>query len=174
MKLRIGVASSRGTSHDITLSCDVTATVGDAARALIGAGIAGATDTGTDPDPDLARYAATRFAHVTLVGGPVDASSMVLLDPATPVVASGLQSGWQVEVLPEFAASRRIERLIPSVGTVQVLSGRQEGARFSLIRGANLIGRERSARILLDDRSVSRPHAIIHAGDAGDAGDAGA
>ncbi len=159
MKLRLtlaqtgGAGGADGEAGDVTLSCDVTQTVAETARTLIRSG-AGA-------DPQLQALADARFAPVTLVGRPTEGASSVMLDPATPIGASGLQSGWIIEPVAEFGPWRDTERVIAVAGYVEVLSGRQAGVFFSLVPGANSIGRDRSARIHLGDPSVSRRHASI-------------
>lgn len=154
MKLKLGLIAG-GAAHDITLSGDVTTTVGEAARALVRSGLFAGSD--------LEELVALRRGHVTLLGSPGEGTER-LLDPAAPLGASGLQSGWQITVVSELGC--RAPRVIPSVGTVEVLSGSQEGAAFSLVPGANTLGRDPQSRILLDDRGVSRRHAVIEAGRA--------
>ncbi len=154
MKLKLGVTAAGGVNHDIALSCDVTTTVGDAAHALIRSGIFAGSN--------LEEFVALCRGHVTLLGDPGGGCGQRLLDPQAPLGACGLRSGWQVTVVPEF--SSHAERPIPMLGTVEVLSGPQEGAIFSLVAGANTIGRDPQSRIMLDDRSVSRRHAVIELG----------
>lgn len=153
MKLKLSLVLPQGGTHDLTLSCDITATVGDAARALIRAGASG--------DPRLERLALHRLAPVTLRGRPGGDARMLLLDPCAPLGSSGLQSGWVIEPVPEFGPRSDGRRLIEAAGFVEVLSGRQAGAQFSLIRGSNLIGRDPGARVHLGDVSVSRRHAVV-------------
>ncbi|WP_251381578.1 MULTISPECIES: FtsK/SpoIIIE domain-containing protein [unclassified Leucobacter] len=52
-------------------------------------------------------------------------------------------------------------REIQPVGEAEVLNGEQQGAKFSLVPGANVIGREPGSRIRLLDQSVSRKHAVL-------------
>lgn len=156
MKLRVTLALPDGGLHDITLSCDVTATVADTARALIRAGASG--------DPRIEEIALQRFAPVTLRGRTGAGAPSVLLDPASPVGSSGVQSGWIIEPVLEFGAHGEANRVIEAAGTVEVLSGRHTGVFFSLIAGTNVIGRDRSCRVHLNDTSVSRRHAALEVG----------
>src|SRR5690606_32692771 len=103
MKLKLSLALPQGGTHDLTLSCDITATVGDAARALIRAGASG--------DPRLETLALHRLAPVTLRGRPGGDARMLLLDPCAPLGSSGLQSGWTVEPVPEFGPRGEGRRL---------------------------------------------------------------
>ncbi|GAB2565789.1 FtsK/SpoIIIE domain-containing protein [Leucobacter ruminantium] len=153
MKMRLSVVLPQGGTHDVALSCDVTTTVGDIARCLIRAGFS--------PDPRLADFAARRLMPVTLRASRGPQGRVVLLDPMAPVTAAGLQSGLVVQPVPEFDAPGEAERLIEATGFVDVLSGEQRGARYSLLAGDNLIGRDRSSRVQLLDQSVSRKHALL-------------
>ena len=156
MKLRVTLALPDGGLHDITLSCDVTATVADTARALLRAG--------AGSDARMAEIASTRFAPVTLQGRPHAGAPAVLLDPAAPVGASGLQSGWIIAPVLEFGAHDAVQRVVEVAGTVEVLSGPQTGVLFSLVAGRNTIGRDTGCRIHLHDPSVSRRHAVLDVG----------
>ena len=137
--------------RDVILTGDVTMTVREAARALASTG--GAAEAATLPPEDGA---------ATLLCAPPEGPERIL-DPAAPLVRSGLLAGWTVRPLPEFAAAA--PRAVPTLGEVTVLDGPQAGARFSLVAGRNTIGRDPRSRVLLTDRSVSRRHAVIDAAD---------
>lgn len=154
MKLKLGVYSAGGSRRDISLSCDVTTTVEEAALALVRSGLF--------EGAGLEEFVRRRMGCVTLLGGAGEHSVEQLLDPATPISFSGLQSGWQVTVVPEF--SSLAVRPIPLLGTVEVLNGPQVGAKYSLVAGQNTVGRDARSRVVLDDRSVSRRHAVIEIG----------
>ncbi|MFT4232473.1 MAG: FtsK/SpoIIIE domain-containing protein, partial [Leucobacter sp.] len=151
----------RGGGRDITLSCDVTTTVADTARALIRAGVCG--------DPEIEEIARGRIAPVTLRGRASATSAIRLLDPGSPIAASGLQSGWLIEPVLEFGGHGTGERLVEVAAYAEVLSGRHAGVVYSLVAGANLIGRDRGCRVHLNDASVSRRHAVVEitAGEPG-------
>lgn len=154
MKLKVALALPNGALHDVTLSCDVTTTVGDTARTLVRSGLY--------RDTNIEALQALQHGHVTLIGSP-DGTDEYLLDPVAPLGHSGLQSGWQIRVAGEFDLN--LPRPVPAVGLVEVLSGEQDGARFSLVPGDNSVGRDTRSRIRLNSRSVSRRHAVIEAGD---------
>lgn len=156
MKLLVTLALPNGALHDVTLSCDVTATVSDAAHTLARAGVSG--------DLAVEEIARTRAAPLTLRGQSVMGAEPVLLDPAAPIGSSGLQSGWIIEPVLEFGSHSNARRLIGVVGYVEVLTGRQAGTLFSLVPGENFIGRDRTSRVYLNDNSVSRRHMVINAG----------
>ncbi len=153
MKLKLTLAIPKLGLHDVTLSCDVTATVGDAARALLRAGISG--------DPRLADAARNRLLPVTLRGRAGASEPVMLLDPMSPLGASGLQSGWIIEAVPEFGNRSAERRLIDVAAYLEVLTGAHAGATYSLIAGTNAVGRDPSSRVHLTDASVSRRHAQI-------------
>lgn len=153
MKLKLTLLDAAGASRDIILECDVTATVGDAARALWRAGASGA--------PRLADAVALRLLPVTLRGRAGATGEAILLDPGSPVAVSGLQSGWQVEAVAEFGDRGPERRMIDPAGYVEVRSGAQRGVVYSVITGANTVGRDPGSRVLLTDPSVSRRHAEI-------------
>lgn len=153
MKLKLTVAMPDGGTEDVTVSCDVTVSVSQLARALIRSGAG---------DPVLRRITREQREPVTLSGRADSTAASVLLDPGAPVGASGLQSGWTVRPTLEFGDGSQ-PRLIHAAGRIEVLNGPQRGARFSLIPGTNLIGRDPSVRVHLRDASVSRRHAAIEA-----------
>ena len=159
MKLRVSVVLPQGGMQDVTLSCDVTATVADVARSLIRSGLS--------PDPHLMQNAHRRLAPVTLRASPGVGAAAVLLDPMASVAASGLQSGLVIQPVPEFGAGGAALRLVQAVAFVEVLTGAQRGVRYSLIAGSNLVGRDRACRVQLLDQSVSRRHAEARVGSDG-------
>ncbi|MGK0716341.1 FtsK/SpoIIIE domain-containing protein [Leucobacter sp. W1153] len=144
-------------TREIILSCDITATVAEVARALIRSGL-------TD-DSELERIAATRAAPVTVLGRSEGRASWVMLDPASPIARSGLQSGWIIRAAREDGPESSTPRLIPAVGTVEVCDGPQRGTKYSLVAGLNSMGRDPRSRILLEEASVSRCHASLEVGE---------
>ncbi|MHA3683565.1 FtsK/SpoIIIE domain-containing protein [Leucobacter sp. HY1908] len=159
MKLRVALRVPGGGTHDVTLSCDVTSSVADLARALIGAGFAA--------DPLLVRVAGDRLRPVTVRGCGAEDEAPVLLDPGSPIIGSGLQSGWTIEPVAEFG-DRATARVVEPAGYVEVLSGAQAGALYSLVPGPNLLGRDQAARVIIADRSVSRRHALLTVAPSGE------
>lgn len=151
MKIKLGVTDANGANQDITLSYDSTTTVGETAQTLARSRMFAGSY--------LDDFVASRSGQVTLLGSALPGMDERLFDPGVPLGTSGLKSGWQVTVVPEFGALA--PRMCPLAGTVEVLSGTQAGARFSLVAGFNTIGRDPQSRIVIDDRSVSRRHAVI-------------
>lgn len=154
MKLRVTVLLPGGGRRDVTLACDAATTVGEAAEALDRLHPGGVTAA-----PNAAR--GPRRGRTTLRGGPAGRAEW-LLDPLAPLGHSGLQSGWRIRAVDEFAGG--VQRAVPAAGLVDVLSGPQRGARFSLVTGTNTVGRDPRSRVLLRHASVSRRHAVIDVG----------
>lgn len=153
MKLRLTLELPRGALHDVTLACDVTATVADTARALIRAGVSG--------DREFEDCVARRSLPVTLRARAGIGAPSMLLDPAEPLSSSGLRSGWLIEAIPEFGPHSSGTRVAPIAGYIEVLSGAQAGATYSLIAGSQMIGRDTGSRVYLNDGSVSRRHVAV-------------
>jgi S-DNA-T family DNA segregation ATPase FtsK/SpoIIIE len=134
-------------ARDIVVTADVTATVADLARTVIRAGAG---------DGRLLPHALDRTASLTILvhrrGG-----RAVVLDPADPIGISGVKAGAVIEVIREQDAGNA-ERMVEPAGYIDVLDGPQSGARYTIIQGENGIGRERTNRVELHDRSVSRHH----------------
>jgi S-DNA-T family DNA segregation ATPase FtsK/SpoIIIE len=138
--------------RDIVVTADVTATVADLARTLIRAGAG---------DRRLLPYALERAAPLTiLVHRRGDRA--VALDPSDPIGISGMRAGAVIEVIREQDAGIA-ERMVEPAAYIDILNGRQSGSRYTIIQGENGVGRDRTNRVELHDRSVSRHHLEITA-----------
>lgn len=139
-------------TRDIVVTADVTATIGELARTLVRAG---------GGDPALLPHAVDRTLPLTvLVHRPRDRA--LVLDPADPIGRAGLRTGSTIEVIREQDAGTAARAAEPTAH-VEVLDGAQAGARFTLTDGDNGIGRDRTNRVELHDRSVSRHHLVVSA-----------
>ena len=154
MKLRVTLLQRVGATgrqaRDVTVTTDVTATVGEVARALVRAGAG---------DPRLLPYATHRQAPFTLRAEFPDKPTLIL-DAGDPIGASGLQSGSSVEPVLEAAAGDGRRSRTP-IAQLTVLDGPQKDVSFLAVQGENLVGRERGNRVELHDRSISRRHAVL-------------
>ena len=148
MKIRLSVAGQSDRVTNLQITADATATVGDVAAALAGAGPLRA---GAAQDP----------GRMTL--RVLDAAGLrppTLLTSRTPLDESGLRSGDLVDVSPVG------DDRSPSVqaAVVQVLSGPDAGASFPLAYGATEVGRSARCGVVLSDPLVSKRHMRITVG----------
>lgn len=184
MRLKVSLEVPRSGKHDrggagsvldISITCDATTTVEEVAYAILagevrgagadgaGADVAGAdgaaaegvTANAVSADGDLGNAA---HGRLTLVAS-ANREEELVLDPLTPLIHSGVQSGWWIRLARELATG--VPRARPLMGIVEVCGGQQRGARFTLVPGRNTIGRGRRNRVPLWDASVSRSHALI-------------
>ena len=83
-----------------------------------------------------------------------------VLDPRVPIGESGLRSGSIVEI--SRVDNANLEATAVAAAVVTVLAGPDAGKEFSLQRGTNLIGRDRTCEVRLKDPLVSRQHARLN------------
>ena len=154
MKLRVSIVRYADDvhrfAHDITLTFDATATVGEAARALVRGGAG---------HPQLLPFSVHRQAPMTLKMTQPGGNALIL-DPADRVARSGLKSGSVVEpVLESHPGDGR--RVRPPVASLTVMNGAQRQVVFLATDGETTVGRDRLNRVELHDPGVSRRHAIL-------------
>ncbi|MEF9981848.1 MAG: FtsK/SpoIIIE domain-containing protein [Glutamicibacter sp.] len=139
MKIKATLRRPDTSTVDVILTCDATATVGDAARALAGEQVPEhptllATATGTAP---------------------------VQLDPHTPLAEAELGSGFAIEVVPTTDA---FVSGGSAAAVLRVANGPDAGMAFALPAGTSYVGRSEKATVVLNDRMVSTRHARIEVG----------
>lgn len=155
MKLRLTLAGDADHApRDVTITADVTATIGELARSLIRAGVG---------DRQLESIAANRQAPLTLRATPPGRHA-IILDSGDPLNSSGLLSGCTIEPVLESDPGRGT-RARAAVAALTVLNGSQRGAVFFAVTGENLIGRDRGSRVELHDPGISRRHAVLQSRD---------
>lgn len=149
MKLKLTV-NRKGQRHDLLVTADGTATVGDIAAALAAAH---PIQPGDPVDPHTVSLRALDRAN---------AGNGRLIDSATSLIDSGLRSGMQVEVIPATAAAGK-----QAVGAavLRIVAGPGAGREVSLPFGSSLIGRSSSNDVVLADELVSKVHARVTIGD---------
>ncbi len=156
MKLKLIVEHPNSTQLTTTVTADVTSTVRDVARRVLLA------------EPESYPYAdaaANRMFPLTLrVRYPGD-NTVYVLDPNAPIGRSGLTSGCWVQPQPDYSYQANDIRVDPPVALLTITSGPQEGSSYTLVTGQNTIGRDPFSRVFLQDRSISRRHAVITIGD---------
>ncbi|MDR1266091.1 MAG: FHA domain-containing protein [Propionibacteriaceae bacterium] len=148
MKLRLTVRRGPAT-HNLMITADGTASVGDIAAAVAVASLDGG---GQLPASD----------QYTLrpLGAP-GAGDPAGLDPATPLAHSGIRSGWSVEVVEAAAQARQP---LEAVALLRVLSGPDAGLERWLPLGSSTIGRGPDNAVVLTDPLVSKSHARVIVG----------
>jgi S-DNA-T family DNA segregation ATPase FtsK/SpoIIIE len=148
VKLKLTVVR-KGVPHNLQVTADGTATVGDIAAAL-------AAGNPTRPEPPV------RPGTVTLKVTDVGAARV--LDPGTSLIDSGLRSGMRVEVAaPSDTAVGGDRGGVAAV--VRVLSGPAAGTEVQLPFGSAMIGRVAGNDVVLRDELVSKHHARLVVGD---------
>jgi len=147
----------RGQRHNLLVTADGTATVGDIAAALASAH---PTDPGAAQDP----------AAVTLrVVDQASGGQGRVLGVTTSLIESGIRSGLTVEVVAAPTAS--VARG-PAAALLRIVQGPGAGAEFALPFGPSRIGRAPDNDIVLRDEMVSKYHARILVGDGVEISDA--
>ena len=152
MRLKFTVVTARSERHDVLVTADVTATVEDVAKRL-------------SEIPGVLRPEHADAALSLRVSYPGRARAR-LLSPATALGESSLRSGCVVELVRAGEARPGDARDADVAGLVRVLSGPDAGREFTVQRGVNVIGRDRSATVPLTDREVSRRHASLTIAEA--------
>jgi S-DNA-T family DNA segregation ATPase FtsK/SpoIIIE len=151
MRLKLSLKLQGLDVRDVQVTADATATIGDIARYLVEA------DPARSSMPD---------AEVTLrVEFPASGSAR-LLNPLLSVHESALRSGCTVEVVSSSVRYAGDNLYGRPVALVQVLSGPDQGAEFTIAAGVNYIGRDAAAQVVLGDEQVSRRHASITVADS--------
>ena len=129
MELMVNVrhGSAASDSHDVQITADATATVGDLASALVGS------------DRLQGVWPAGRNATLRIVDG----RAQTTLPRARPLLESGIRSGGTLELafVEDAPASDTAAALL------RVLSGPDQGAEFSLLEGSSTIGRSSGADV---------------------------
>ena len=147
MKIKVQLESGGAPVRDLLVTADAAATVGDVARHLRLA----------DPSRSAADDADQEW---TLS---LSKESRRLLDPRTPLGDSPIRSGALVSVLPaaqQFSATER-----SAVAMATIVSGPGAGREFSLASGTNIIGRNRTCEVRIEDPLASRQHARLNVTD---------
>ncbi|MEA5456397.1 FtsK/SpoIIIE domain-containing protein [Sinomonas sp. JGH33] len=155
MRLKLSVRRG-GTTTDLMITADATATIGDVATTLVSADPARVETAGA---PDAQQYS----LRVADAGG----SQMRELDPEVAIGEAGLRSGAVVDIAArsghfEAPGSDRG----PAAAVLRVLEGPQAGQEFPLPFGASIIGRDRHVDVRLADGLVSKRHARINVGES--------
>lgn len=146
MKLKVTLleGSSRQ-AHDIQITADATATVGDVASTMAKAS-------------GLPDAAAGHTMRVTEVNG----REATVLGRRVSLLDSGLRSGSTIELVP---ATQEVAARGPGVAVLRIVDGPDKGTEVSLPFGTSKIGRSPECDVRLNDQLVSKIHARINVGD---------
>lgn len=148
MKLKVSLQRPGGDVQDLLVTADASTTVGELAHYLRVCDptfrpVAGMTET--EPTLSLVREANRS------------------LDPRMPLAESPIKSGATIGLSRTGTQFEVASGAVVAVASV--LSGPDAGREFSLRSGTNMIGRQRSCEVRLDDPMVSRTHARVNITD---------
>ncbi len=144
MKLKLGLRRGVGSTVDVLVTADSTATVQDVARALAeGDALAAPGGVNASAVPTL------------LVASP--AGRPVQLDPSASIADAPIGSGFDASIVP--AATSADGAVTAAV--MRIHSGPEAGRTVPLPAGSTVIGRVAPAQVLLDDPLVSKRHARV-------------
>jgi S-DNA-T family DNA segregation ATPase FtsK/SpoIIIE len=158
MKLKLALRRPSGTTSDLVVTADATATVGDVARLVL------------ESDP-LASYRPEPHQSFTLHAAPPDSDDFVPVDGMLPIGEAPIGSGFTILVAPATqrnaldAGGRR--SAVRPIALLTVASGPNAGGDFPLAAGSGTIGRTHENDIVLDDPLVSKKHARIEVSATG-------
>ncbi len=145
MKLKLSLRRGVGSSVDVLVTADATATVQDVARALAeGDALAAPGSVNASEVPTL------------LVAPP--AGQPVHLNPAMPIGDAPIGSGFDASVVPALATGADAAA---TAAVMRIHNGPDAGRTISLPAGSSVIGRVAPAQVLLDDPQVSKRHARV-------------
>ncbi len=157
MKIKLTLARPGSSMVDLAVTAEQTSSIADIARELHNA--------------DPARTAAVRSVADTLTLRVHDTATGRLLDPFATLLDSKLGSGTIVSLA---AASEQTAANAPgAAAVVTVVSGPDAGTTYALPSGSSTIGRDRAARLVLEDPLVSKLHIRVNVTDVAEVIDLG-
>jgi len=145
VKLKLSLRRGVGSTVDVLVTADATATVQDVARAL------------ADGDALAAPGGVNASEAPTLLVAP-PAGQPVHLNPAMPIADAPIGSGFDASVVPALATG------VDAAATAAVMrihNGPDAGRTIPLPAGSSVIGRVAPAQVLLDDPQASKRHARV-------------
>jgi S-DNA-T family DNA segregation ATPase FtsK/SpoIIIE len=146
VKIKVQFEGAGQTPRDLLITADAAATVGDVANYLRHA------------DPQRRGVGVEEDFTISL-----RKESQRLLDPRTPLGDSPLRSGAAISLLPASRQFTSNERTAVAVATI--LEGPGAGREIPLASGTNIVGRDRTCEVRLEDPLVSRQHARLNVTD---------
>ncbi|WP_203581805.1 FtsK/SpoIIIE domain-containing protein [Microbacterium hibisci] len=144
MKLKLSLRRGVGSTVDVLVTADATATVQDVARALAdGDALAAPGGVNASEVPTL------------LVASP--AGQPVHLAPSMPIADAPIGSGFDASVVPALATGADAA----TAAVMRIHNGPDAGRTIPLPAGSSIIGRVAPAQVLLNDAQVSKRHARV-------------
>ncbi|MEP7191358.1 MAG: FtsK/SpoIIIE domain-containing protein [Actinomycetota bacterium] len=155
MRIKLTLLRGEGTSTNLAVTADATATVADVATSLFAGDPA---HKGEAVPPRLTLRIAESM--------PAPPGQGRVLDPATELLSAGVRSGSSVALaqVSEVFADPGQDRG-PAAAIVRVLAGPDAGREFPLPVGASYLGRDRDMDVRLVDPLVSKRHARVNVSD---------
>jgi len=150
MRIKATLRRPGGSSSNLQITADATASVADIAEAIFVA------------DPERSGQASP--GPLTLQVSGLSGESRVL-DPSSNLLEAGVRSGSILELTQPSQTFGPGGSGGPAAATLRVLSGPDAGAEFSLPFGSSYIGRERGIDVRLSDGLISKRHARINIGE---------
>jgi DNA segregation ATPase FtsK/SpoIIIE, S-DNA-T family len=157
MKIKLTLARPGSSTVDLAVTAEQTSSIADIARELHNA--------------DPTRTAAVRGVADTLTLRVHDTPTGRLLDPFATLLDSRLGSGTIVSLAA--ASEQAASGSATAAAIVSIVAGPGAGKTYSLPAGSSTIGRDRSARVVLDDPLVSKVHIRINVTDVAEVIDLG-
>ena len=150
MRIKATLRRPGGSSSNLQITADATASVADIADAIFVA----------DPERNGQPSAHALTLQITGLSG-----ESRTLDPSSNLLEAGVRSGSTLELVQPSEAFGPGGSGGPAAATLRVLSGPDAGAEFSLPFGSSYIGRERGIDVRLSDGLISKRHARINIGE---------
>ncbi|WP_243075607.1 FtsK/SpoIIIE domain-containing protein [Microbacterium sp. SS28] len=152
MHVKLSLYRPDGSAHDVVVTAEPTATVGDVAARIAAA------------DPRGAYDASRRYTLQT--ASPMD-PQWRLLPPDAVIGDEWLASGLSVALVDEADAAHLLPSLHPGATAVlTILSGPQAGRSIPLGGGSHLVGRDPSCDVVLADPYLSKQHVRVDVGQS--------
>ncbi|WP_291042273.1 FtsK/SpoIIIE domain-containing protein [Herbiconiux sp.] len=162
MRIKATLRRPGGSSDNLQITADATASVSDIAEAIYRADPQRADPqrSGTERTDPLAAVPSNLTLQVSGASG-----AARVLDPSSNLLESGVRSGSVLELAQHSEGYTSAGPSGPAAATLRVLSGPDAGAEFALPFGSSYIGRERGIDVRLSDGLISKRHARINIGE---------
>ena len=156
MRLKLTLVRPSGSSSDIVVTTDAAANISDIA----------ATIARLDPSSESTAVGAAPL-NLTLRASLPGLTESLILPPDGSVGEAWIGSGAHVVLIDAGVYYEPSETgKAPTIATLRVRSGPDEGREFALVGGTSVLGRDATCDIVLSDKLVSKRHVRFEVGDA--------